>query len=456
MTKRQCVLPICYVYYKKCKNDIPLDPIRRLVPIHASPPREELPPPPPPEPVIVPPPREELPPPPPPEPVIELAYFSGDVVPPLPEPPSLPVIPPEEVPTPIFPLVVKPPPPPEELPPPPPPEPVIVPPPPEELPPPPPPEPVIVPPPPEELPPEPVFPIYPTEKIRITPCYTKQTTGILAAEPYIQATLANVKKQFPTGDHSPRGVTWLPKGIFDDPKTQWDGKPRYFCDFQTKDEFWSYVYPTGDMHVMRGIGQLYDKLQPFQDPKNPTIPEIDYWNMAVINHYRALLGARPAKFPPCMSLRTLWAHEKRYSNAWDTIHTEYKCFGNPTAPQHCGAVFVPPEEYRQPYYDCSDNNITQCNPSSEGDIGGTKDNMPFGVMMSRVIGNAIRADGHPFVHAGTFLNREFVGYTMGGYSMDSTKTFRQKGTAGTFIIKGGGNFEACPNDMTAFNQTVFT
>jgi hypothetical protein len=31
--------PICYVYYKKCKNDIPLDPIRRLV--NEPPPPEE-------------------------------------------------------------------------------------------------------------------------------------------------------------------------------------------------------------------------------------------------------------------------------------------------------------------------------------------------------------------------------------------------------------------------------
>ena len=101
---------------------------------------------------------------------------------------------------------------------------------------------------------------------------------------------------------------------------------------------------------MRGLEQLYNTLQPFANPVQPTKGEIQNWNIAVINHFRALFGVPPIApsrrlyYEATWATARMWRRGGVYGNydRYGADATKGSCWGPcPNGNPHCGACFVP-------------------------------------------------------------------------------------------------------------------
>ena len=63
---------------------------------------------------------------------------------------------------------------------------------------------------------------------------------------------------------------------------------------QYRKDWFKFIFPQSTGFVMRGLKQLYDSLQPFADPTEPTVSEFELWNHSVLNHFRAMSALPPA------------------------------------------------------------------------------------------------------------------------------------------------------------------
>lgn len=200
------------------------------------------------------------------------------------------------------------------------------------------------------------------------------------------------------------GITpnWFSPGSWD--SAYWDGTPYNYCG-KSQAEFYNWIFPT--VYTMRGLKQLYDQKRPFQDEMNPTILEIDLWNVEVIQHYRRLLGiSQPVRPNRCLFLRANWSDEQKFTREWES-YAGYSCSSTGDA-NHCGATFAPPDALQVPYRVDGD---VYCSYSSGGAEGifpsSTWTNIPWSLKMMRVIRSAA---GEGFTgHGGPFVGRCMVG-----------------------------------------------
>ena len=154
---------------------------------------------------------------------------------------------------------------------------------------------------------------------------------------------------------------------------------------------------------MLGLREVYDTVQPFKDPKNPTVAEIDNWNVRVIQHFRDLIGA-PTKVVAdrCLFLQTQWAQERKYSTIWDTKYPNGTCVGSTNA--HCGAGFIPSCLDQRPY--STDGICCTRTQMSEGMFTVNAD-LPWSIKLTRIIGSMICTGD--WAHLGPFMIRPNVG-----------------------------------------------
>lgn len=209
---------------------------------------------------------------------------------------------------------------------------------------------------------------------------------------------------------------------YDDPKYQWDGTPLDRIG-KTNAELCAFVKPDGPWpsnFIYKGLLQRYREVQPFADEVNPTVEEIDMWNLEVINHFRKLLGVPGTMLPDArLYIECRLADERKYTTAWDAAYPSGTC--PPGSGAHCGWRFFPSAGERAPYIaDIPYNNdfvkypeldgYTMLYNQSEG-IAPVHHWIPWGVKLAHILTQWICTEGivgHPGPYFGN-PPRAYVG-----------------------------------------------
>lgn len=209
-------------------------------------------------------------------------------------------------------------------------------------------------------------------------------------------------------NHSPAGIGWIPQSAWD--LSVWNGVP-YDVTGKTKAQICNFVFPTSN--TMRGLRQLYESAPPFADPRNPKVHEIDFWNIKVINHFRALFGIGPITPSYRLYAEAQWSTERRWSPKWNAYPASSALtYGPcPNANPHCGASFIP---------GIGDQNWLLLNGGAYGytssmvrqsvaeGLGGVNTNIPWSIKLGRVIAAFLCNEGL-VGHTGPFLRRQKFG-----------------------------------------------
>lgn len=207
--------------------------------------------------------------------------------------------------------------------------------------------------------------------------------------------------------HDPDGIVWLQPAHWEEAK--WDGVPYTDYENMSRGALCKAIFPNSN--TMRGLREHFYAVQPFKDNQNPTVAEIDAWNIEVVRHFRRLLGITiPIEPDRCLFLRAQWATERKATDVWDakypgTFSTAYGPCGEGSIP-HCGAAFAPNEEDQVPYG--AGEYCPHKGGGTEG-IGGTNQDIPWSIKLGRVIAMFLCLEGIRG-HTGPFLTRQRAGF----------------------------------------------
>lgn len=213
--------------------------------------------------------------------------------------------------------------------------------------------------------------------------------------------------------HDPDGIPWIQRSWW----IPWDGTPINPCT-STKEQLMAFIFPKpGGVHTMRGLRERFYEVKPFADNSNPTVSEIENWNIEVIRHFRRLLGFNQTTHPvynnKCTYLRAAWSEERARTNYWTskypgTIESSSGPCSNPySSNRHCGGGFILNPIDQIPYK-CPPT-MEDCTASggAEG-IQTINTDIPWAVKMGRIIGTFLNTDGIG-AHTGPFIGREYFG-----------------------------------------------
>jgi hypothetical protein len=223
-----------------------------------------------------------------------------------------------------------------------------------------------------------------------------------------------------TQRHDPNGISWISTDKWN--AAVWDGIPINPTTMSTS-QLCSWMFP--NPNTMRGLRERYYTVNPFTDLRNPTIAEVDAWNIEIIKHFRALLGiTTPISPDRCLYLRAQWATERKFSTAWDTAYpgtfnSSYgPCYNGTNS--HCGGTFIPSPTDQVPYL----NGLTSCSSTagSEGVINVNSD-LPWSIKLTRIIAYWLCSEGLGG-HTGPFIARTKVG--MAWHVAGASTVFRVK------------------------------
>jgi hypothetical protein len=232
--------------------------------------------------------------------------------------------------------------------------------------------------------------------------------GIREATAFSQA-VASVVSQ------DPDGIGWISNW-----GPNWDGVPNCIVGVPTSEQC-NWVFPQGSGDVMRGLRQRFYEVNPYADVTNPTVAEIDYWNIEVIRHFRRLIGNTvPINPDACLFLKAQWSEEHFRSTVWDSV-SGFTCTGS-TNP-HCGDGFIPPCTDQAPYL-TQYPGLTCCGATAgSGGIGSTNTNIPWSIKLSRIIkGWWCSGDAH----GGPFLSRTKAGMSFWNANGGNSQSVRFK------------------------------
>lgn len=233
-----------------------------------------------------------------------------------------------------------------------------------------------------------------------------------------------------TQRHDPDGISWISSTKWN--AARWDGVPMNPCT-NSLSTIRAFLFP--NTNTLRGLRERFYEVNPFSDLRNPTVDEIDSWNIEVVKHFRRLLGLNNP-LTPLRSLykRAQWTSEAK--NSKRLIGGAATCVGS-TNP-HCGATYLPScGEFDTPGIPGQDNTAYRfadevdtwtCMTSvpgggSEG-INTINSDLPWSIKLTRVIAQFLASDGLGY-HTGPFLVREYVGMSFWYYS-DGATIFRGK------------------------------
>ena len=265
--------------------------------------------------------------------------------------------------------------------------------------------------------------------------YPQQTPGILYATPdnlemwptngfngtwqISRQTLRSNEVSGGKQAHDPDGILWLTPQLWK--AAEWDCVPRNPCDY-TRDEMKKWLFP--DDNTMRGLRERFYEVKPFADNRNPTVAEIDSWNVEIVNHFRRLLGLTLMVVPDRkLFLRAQWGNEAyqvkrfvkngtRVAEGVCPIGTTNGHCGSTYFP-YCGPVDLPSTEPGQdhPFYRYPDEPFV-CNktiPAGDEGVGNTPADLPWSIKLTRLIAMFIGTDGF-CSHTGPFLTSPKVGF----------------------------------------------
>ena len=206
-------------------------------------------------------------------------------------------------------------------------------------------------------------------------------------------------------DHTPPATVAWDKTTIYNPVTSLDlAAPR------DESAFFNMMCPKNadGKHVLRGLRQRFDEVQPFADTANPTKAEVDRWNGVVLTHIRSLAGIdHEAKPDVCLAARALWANQWRHTDTWGPADAanpnQYVC---PPAGSdaHCGASFVPNTVAKQAPYLPLGHGKCAAGAGSEGAFGHSP-NSPWSLKTAEVFCGTLKAEGYWGGHTGSVARR---------------------------------------------------
>lgn len=217
--------------------------------------------------------------------------------------------------------------------------------------------------------------------------------------------------------HDPDGVPYISHGSW----IPWDGVTTINPCTSTTAQISAFVFPPpGGSNCMRGLRDLFYQIKPFADNSNPTVAEIENWNIEVIRLFRRLLGFNQTTHPvfndKCTFLKAAWSNERDHTNYWSASYPGSLDgpYGPCTLPKssnpHCGASFIPTPTDQTPYLcpptmdPCQPNTITG---GTEG-VSSHNEDIPWCCKMSRIISAYLGSDGIGG-HTGPFIGRHCFG-----------------------------------------------
>jgi hypothetical protein len=273
------------------------------------------------------------------------------------------------------------------------------------------------------------YPPSPTTLKQYTPLYTK-TSKPTGGE--FMNNMTVVSQAVSTVDsQDPDGIKWLSWS-----GTEWDGVPYSGYIGPDKRGFYpelcAFLKPKGGNYAIRGLREKYYQVNPFQDVTNPTIAEIDAWNIEVIKHLRALVGnTTPISNDARLYLEARWSSERKFTNEWDTDYPDSytcedanknivscsgrapgPCFGvTDLAGGHCGDSFFPNTSDRTPYiqaYPVSHPELVTYNSrkSLATSVGeGSNRDIPWSIRLAAALVGIICGEGI-YGHAGPIIGTD--------------------------------------------------
>lgn len=214
--------------------------------------------------------------------------------------------------------------------------------------------------------------------------------------------------------HDPDGIPWIPRVNW----VPWDGVTTINPCTSTKAQLMAFIFPPpGGINTMRGLRERFYEVNPFADNSNPTVAEIENWNIEVIRLFRRLLGFNQTTHPvyndKCTYLKAAWAEERARTNYWSATYpgTLDGAAGPCTLPNspnpHCGASFLLSPSDQAPYLCPSTMPPCTVTSGAEG-ISNHNTDIPWAVKMSRIIGSFLASDGID-QHTGPFVGRTYFG-----------------------------------------------
>jgi hypothetical protein len=230
--------------------------------------------------------------------------------------------------------------------------------------------------------------------------------------------------------HDPDGIPWIPRSSW----IPWDGVTTINPCTSTKAQLMAFIFPPpGGINTMRGLRERFYEVNPYADNSNPTVAEIENWNIEIIRHFRRLLGFNQTTHPvynnKCLYLRAAWSEERARTNYWSTKYPNGTLDGSSgpcTIPfstnAHCGGGFILNAEDQTPYLCPIDMAPCTATTGAEGIININTD-IPWSIKISRIIGGFLNTDGIGS-HTGPFIGREYFGSAW--YMNGGNTTFRGK------------------------------
>ena len=249
---------------------------------------------------------------------------------------------------------------------------------------------------------------------------TKNTAG-QPTEPAIQFPLVTTYSNNETGGTQSVTPSWLPGNGLDWKKKEWDGIPLDY-EGKTPQQICQWMYSG---YAMKGLKQWYDEVKPFANEAQPTMKEVDAWNVNVIRHFRRLLGidtevvAHEDLFMKC------WFSDRRYSGLDRNVPPDMNdtAYGpcvwwngggwTQGSNAHCGALYKPSGINWNVMYTV--NNGYPAPPTAGPDwseategIATVNTNLPWALKLSAALSQFVCNEGLGG-HAGPFTSRTQVG-----------------------------------------------
>lgn len=229
----------------------------------------------------------------------------------------------------------------------------------------------------------------------------------------------------------PDGILWLDPSAW----TPWDGVTTIDPRTVTKQTLCEWVRGGTNANTIRGLRERFYEVNPFADNTNPTVAEIENWNLEVIRHVRRLLNVNvPIRYNTRLMLECIWSDERKHTEIWDTKYPGRTdpdnsasdiCNAADTslAQGHCGEAFFPNniadrDVYTSaaPYLNNTTNYPDLLNYTSRygqtAGLASVNTNIPWSIKLGRILTAWICGEGY-VGHPGPFINpdtaREEVG-----------------------------------------------
>lgn len=227
------------------------------------------------------------------------------------------------------------------------------------------------------------------------------------------------------GIHHPFNSPSFKKEDWD--STEWDCKttlPNPCYKDGVKDAWKPQVEWVFPKKILRGVLQLYEAKKPFCDPDNPTVYEIEQWNLEVIRHLRKVMGiTTPVVYMKELFVKSRLSDEKKFSSYWNegvmcNPDKYWGDFNNPTETPHCGFGFIPKDQTKYEKYFDGQPKTTTNSMSAEGIFGFSLEE-PWSTKLMTIIYNTMISEGY-CGHSGNFTFSEKIGMTWALHSDNST------------------------------------